>query len=125
MAIARYVKQHKQHLPVAEYGGGASKCYRTFTFAADQNSARRSPAQGAKNKAEGMTAGEPDMRFYIEGGKLVLIELKRKGNYLQPVQKKRIALLESLGFTCYTVTATCPADGIEQVMNILKDELRW
>ena len=44
--------------------------------AGDMNQGRRSVASAGQAKATGMLAGEPDMRFYLDDGLLVLIELK-------------------------------------------------
>lgn len=110
IAQAQWLKRHK------EYNN-------TFTFAGDQNGLSSSPVAKARAKAEGLQAGEPDMRLYFNNCRLVLVENKRKGNYASEVQKERIALLEKLGYTCYIVTANCPNDAVEKMKNIVEKHL--
>ena len=49
---------------------------RGFTVAGDMNQGRRSKSSAGLAKATGMLSGEPDLRFYMPNGRLVLIELK-------------------------------------------------
>ncbi len=70
-----------------------------FTLAGDFNAARRSPREAVKAKATGLTAGEHDVRIYIAGANLGLIELKTLTGRLSQEQKARHALLAKLGFT--------------------------
>lgn len=94
---------------------------RRFAFAGDQNAAKRTLSGAAIAKATGMMAGEPDMRFYLERGRIGLIEMKRKGNTLQDEQLARHATLRHLGFDkLETVTAETEADAVKQVMQILE-----
>ena len=61
------------------------------------NGGQRSRTTGAKLKAEGVSAGVPDL--YIPAWKL-WIEMKReKGGKISPVQKDWISYLESIGHT--------------------------
>lgn len=74
-----------------------------FTLAGDFNSARRSPQESIKAKATGLTPGEHDLRLYLEGGRLGLIENKGEKGRLSPEQKERHGLLRTLGFTLQAV----------------------
>lgn len=102
---AHCVKAFKRH---PNYG-------KLFTLVGDQNAGKRSLRDGAMRKACGMTAGEPDLRFYFMGGRTVFFEMKRKGKKPTSVQEERIALLKSFGFFVYVVAADCPADALKQM----------
>lgn len=69
-----------------------------FTIAGDFNAAKRSKAEAAKAVATGIAAGEPDLRVYMIGGVLGLIEYKVNAR-VSNEQKARHALLRRLGFT--------------------------
>ena len=90
-----------------------------FTFAADQNAGRRSWKMGAKLKAMGMRAGEPDVRIYLGDGQMVHVELKTKKGSLSSSQRDRHELLRGLGHEIYVVKAGTPAEAVESVLNIL------
>lgn len=74
-----------------------------FDFEGDFNAARRSPQESVKAKATGLTAGAFDVRIYMQGGRLGLIEVKAAKGRLSPEQKTRHADLMRLGFTNQTV----------------------
>src|SRR5690554_5238845 len=76
---------------------------RTFTLAGDQNAARRGPVAAVQAKAVGMTPGEHDVRIYMAGGRLGLIELKAGNGRLSLAQRERHALLAGLGFDLQAV----------------------
>lgn len=69
-----------------------------LTVAGDQNAAKRGWAAQAIAKATGMTPGEPDVRVYLSGGRLVLLELKRLKGRLSEAQQDRHSRLMELGF---------------------------
>ncbi len=139
VAITQAVKRHDCYVvtsPINGIDAALSKIVKlkldgntAFTYAADQNAGLRGPKAQADAKAAGMEPGELDMRFYISGGNILLIELKTPKNKIthkcNKHQLDRIALLEKLGFTCYTVTARCPQDGVKQVIDILNKELNY
>lgn len=133
MAVARELRRHDAYIPItktktieqaldkiAERTEHGLPC---FTFAADQNANKRSLRQGSRNKAEGMESGEQDLRIYISGAKLILIELKRHDGVESGSQADRRELLTALGYTCFVVYANCPDHAVKQVMEILKDNL--
>ena len=70
-----------------------------FDFEGDFNAARRSPREAVKAKATGLTAGAFDVRIYMAGGRLGLIEVKAANGRLSLEQKLRHADLLRLGFT--------------------------
>lgn len=74
-----------------------------FLIAGDQNAAKRGPVAQLEAKRTGMTPGEPDLRIYIKGGELLLIENKNGGYYLSQEQKDRHVALEDLGFPVWTI----------------------
>lgn len=69
-----------------------------FTLAGDFNAARRSMREQVKAKATGLAAGEHDLRLYIAGGRLGLIEFKAAKTPVSKDQRERHALLAALGF---------------------------
>lgn len=94
---------------------------RLFTLAGDMNAARRGPAMAAIAKATGMAAGEPDLRVYIAGGRLGLIEFKTRTGRLSPAQRDRHAVLRRLGFThLEVVKATTRHDAAERAVSLVR-----
>jgi hypothetical protein len=68
-------------------------------------------------KATGLVKGEADLRVYLEGGRLGLIEFKAANGRLSPEQKDRGALLARLGFGMQAVVkATTEADAALQAV---------
>ncbi len=90
---------------------------RRFTLAADMAAHKRRPQDATIAKATGLVPGESDLRVYLEGGRLGLIEFKAATGRLSPEQKDRGALLARLGFGYQTVVkATTEADAAEQAV---------
>ena len=123
--LARYPTQHgNEDLPWSENAIQAKICSALraagIVHAADQNAARRSKAEGARRKLAGMASGEPDLRIYMDGARLVLIELKTRDGKLTKSQQERIPLLKGLGFAVHIVHAKSPQDGVNQVMRIIE-----
>jgi hypothetical protein len=69
-----------------------------FAYAAGLEGVRLHPGQRDLARATGMKAGEPDLRFYFPGARLILLENKADGGSLNADQKARHALLRGLGF---------------------------
>ncbi len=76
-----------------------------FTIAGDFNAARRSPQEAVKAKATGLTPGETDLRVYLHGARLKMIEYKGADGKLSADQKTRHLLLRGLGFDIVVVKA--------------------
>lgn len=75
-----------------------------FLLAGDQNSAKRGPRAQMEAIAAGMTPGEADLRLYIAGGQLRMIENKVGKGRLSPAQVERHAALARLGFVVEVVS---------------------
>ena len=83
---------------------------RQFLLAGDQNAARRGPKAQVQAKATGMEPGEHDLRIYMAGGVLGLIENKVGRACLSPAQTARHANLARLGFTLQAVVRAISTD---------------
>lgn len=94
-----------------------------FAYAAGLEGVRLRPSQRQAMRAQGMQAGEPDLRFYFPAGRVALIELKAKDGRLSTEQKERHALLTALGFTVYTIKRESVADMVAAVLDIVREEL--
>lgn len=98
-----------------------------FTLAGDQNAAKRGPTARMQAIAAGMTPGEHDVRIYLYGGRLGLIENKVGKAKLEPSQETRHPLLAALGFTMQAVIRATTEDdaarqAVEQVRSWLQEE---
>lgn len=94
---------------------------RRFTLAADMAAGRRGRQSAAIAKATGLVAGEHDLRVYLEGGRLGLIEYKAAKGRLSPEQKDRGALLHRLGFAMQAVVkAASEADSAIQTVAVVR-----
>lgn len=91
-----------------------------FLLAGDQNAARRGPRAQVEAKATGMTPGEPDLRIYLEGGRVRLIENKTGKGRLSPAQVQRHADLARIGHTVVVLRATTEADAAEQAVALVR-----
>jgi hypothetical protein len=94
----------------------------TFTIAGDMNGVHiRSITGRTIAKATGRMPGEPDLRVYMAGGSLGMIEYKRRGGKgLSDDQIDRHALFRTLGFTrIETVTAADEQDAGDQTESIV------
>ena len=96
---------------------------KTFALAGDQNAGKRSWQDGAKRRACGMEAGEPDLRLYFLGGRTIFFEMKRvkkKGGVISKKQHDRINMLKELNFFVYVIISDCPDDAFAQMNTILR-----
>lgn len=92
-----------------------------FAFAGDMAAARRTRQGATIAKATGLTPGEHDLRIYLEGGRLGLIEMKAGKGTVKAVQRDRHALLQRLGFHRQAIVkATTEADAAFQVVSIVQ-----
>ncbi|MDF2809520.1 MAG: hypothetical protein K0S56_551 [Microvirga sp.] len=82
-------------------------------IAGDMNAARRSPRERGLAAATGMNAGEPDLRVYITGPRLLLIEYKTKQGEISVDQKQAHAELKALGFEVIVIQAATPEEAAE------------
>lgn len=67
-----------------------------ITCAGDMGAGKRSYAQAARDKATGLTAGEPDVRVYLPGGRTILVELKTDTGKVSKAQTARHTRLREL-----------------------------
>ena len=87
-----------------------------FLLAGDQNSAKRGPRAQMEAAAAGMTPGEADLRIYLAGGQLRMIENKVGKGRLSPAQVDRHAALARLGHAIEVVRAdTCAGAAVRAV----------
>jgi hypothetical protein len=94
-----------------------------FTFAHDQNAARRSRTGGAKAKAMGMRPGEPDVRVYLPHSRIGHIELKAPNGSVSDAQRQRHADLRALGHDVRVLRADTPGAAADQAEAIVMEWL--
>ena len=91
-----------------------------YDVVARLEAACRSKRLGAKLKACGMVSGEPDLCFYLPGGKIKMVELKVAKGKKSKNQQKRHEKLWSLGYDVCTIYADSPVNGWSQVRDYLR-----
>lgn len=92
-----------------------------FTLAGDFNAARRGAREAAKAVATGLTKGEHDIRVYLHGGRLGLIEVKGEETPLKKEQRERHALLAALGFERQAVVRSgCPQEAAAATVALVR-----
>jgi len=94
-----------------------------FTFAHDQNAARRSRTGGAKAKAMGMRPGEPDVRVYLPQSRIGHIELKTPAGTVSDAQRQRHQALQALGHDVRVLVANTPGVAADQAEAIVMEWL--
>ncbi|MDF2873346.1 MAG: hypothetical protein K0R22_29 [Sporomusa sp.] len=72
-------------------------------------------AKAWKFVSPGMS-GVPDRIVLKPGGRIVFVEMKDEGKNLEPLQMKRAAELEALGFTVYCI------DSVQGVEAFIQEE---
>lgn len=92
---------------------------RQFLLAGDQNAAKRGPRAQQEAIAAGMTPGEADLRIYLAGGQIRMIENKVGKGQLSTAQKDRHAALSRLGHHVVVVSATTPSDAAYQAVELV------
>ena len=88
-------------------------------FAGDQNGLPTSKRQAALAKMAGMTAGEPDIRIYLPGGKIVFVEMKTIRGSVSAAQLQRHRDLAELGHFVYVVKEPTPLKAQDVVESIV------
>lgn len=89
-------------------------------YATDPNPGRQSKQSGARRKALGLVAGEPDVRLYLATNCTVFVELKKWTGTVSKEQKDRHTALRELGYPVYIVKAKTPADAVDQIVGIVQ-----
>lgn len=87
-----------------------------FEFAGDMNAGKRN---GARAKLNGLKAGEPDIRVYLPGAQLRMIEMKASGGKVSKAQEGRHRLLRNLGFDIVVIKAETEDDAVAQCRRLL------
>lgn len=95
----------------------------TFTLAADFNAGRRSRQQSTIAKATGIAAGEQDLRFYGQGGRMLLVEVKGPKTPISADQVKRHALHRALGFRVEVVRGKTIDQGASDLVALVQQWL--
>lgn len=93
---------------------------RQFLLAGDMNSAKRGPRAQADAIATGMTPGEADLRIYLKGGQLRMIENKVGKGRLSPAQVERHASLARLGHQVEVVRFTSTTEAASKAVALVK-----
>lgn len=91
-----------------------------FIFAGDMNAERRGHKARAKALKTGMAAGEPDMRIYGAGGRLLLIENKVGRAPLTESQKTRHPLLAAVGHPVTIVRASTTDEAATKAVALVR-----
>ncbi len=94
-----------------------------FLTAGDQNSAKRGRKASMQAKAAGLAPGEPDVRIWLEGGRVGLIENKVGKAALEPSQEERHPLLAALGHPVAVVRAVTCDDAADQAEALVRSWL--
>jgi len=89
-----------------------------ITSSGDMNAGKRGAKAAATAALTGLTPGETDIRIYLDGGKLISVELKTEKGRLSTEQKDRHELLRGLGFEVHVVKNEHPLDTAIEVMEI-------
>lgn len=91
-----------------------------FLLAGDQNASKRGPRAQAEAVAAGLTPGEADVRIYLEGGQIRMIENKVGRASLTESQKHRHPALARLGHDVLVVRAVTEEDAAEQAVSLVR-----
>lgn len=94
-----------------------------FLLAGDMNAAKRGAKATAQAVASGMTPGEADLRIYLDGGRLRLIENKVGKASLTESQKERHPKLAALGHPVAVLRATSEHDAADQAVALVRSWL--
>ncbi|QWY83284.1 VRR-NUC endonuclease domain-containing protein [Rhizobium phage RHph_X2_25] len=94
-----------------------------FLLAGDQNSAKRGPRAQMEAIAAGMTPGEADLRLYLIGGQLRMIENKVGRGRLSPAQVERHAAMARLGFAIEVVRAVSEREAADKAEAMVRSWL--
>lgn len=92
---------------------------RRFTLAGDMGAGKRGPKAIADALRTGLESGEPDLRIYFQGGRLVSVENKAKRTPVSPDQVARHELLRKLGFDVHVIRSTTEDEATRAVLAIV------
>jgi len=94
-----------------------------FLTAGDQNSGKRGRKASMQAKAAGLAPGEPDVRVYLAGGRLGLIENKVGKASLEPSQEERHPKLAALGHPVHVVRAVTCDEAADKAESLVREWL--
>lgn len=92
----------------------------SFTIAGDMNGDYRSKRAAVKASATGIAAGDPDLRVYLPGGVLRLIEYKNAEGTFTASQKVRHPLLAALGHPVETLKVATEEEAAERSVALVR-----
>lgn len=81
------------------------------------------PYQAQLAVATGVKRGEPDLRLYFAGGRIVFVEVKGDKGGLKESQRVRIPILRGLGFTVHIVRVASEEEARSAIGGIVDAEL--
>lgn len=96
-----------------------------FTFAAGLEGMKTTKSVAVRQKHMGMRAGEADLRLYFDGGRTVMVEMKRgtsggqRAGTLSDAQKKRHPELKKLGFEIIVIKPDTPSQAQSEIEEIV------
>lgn len=96
----------------------------TFTLHHSPNEGDAKPQYRATLNDMGVEPGQPDLEFYLLGGRIVLIELKHgnrasKAQRLKGAQPERHETFKKLGFEIHTIIDDCPDIAYHRISALL------
>jgi hypothetical protein len=91
-----------------------------FLLAGDMNAAKRGATATAQAIASGMTPGEPDLRVYLLGGRIGLIENKVGNAALTESQEVRHPALAKIGHPVTVIRAVTEEDAAAQAVALVR-----
>ncbi|PKA40436.1 oxidoreductase [Rhizobium sullae] len=104
-----------------EYAASAARVGpHSFTLAADMNGDYRSKRAAVIAKATGIAAGDPDLRVYLHGGNLKLIEYKNAEGTPTASQRVRHPLLAALGHPVVTLKVATEEEAAERSVALVR-----
>lgn len=127
--VTRNGKVTVKAAPVLEWQLQAAQCRalrnmpeygKQFLFAGGMESGKRGPKAQMQALATGLTAGHPDLTFFLPDARCAFIENKVGNGRLSPAQVERHAALRQLGHTVEVVRATTEADAAAQAINLVR-----
>jgi hypothetical protein len=91
-----------------------------FLLAGDQNAAKRGPRAQQEAIAAGLTPGEADVRIYLDGGRLRMIENKVGKAPLTDSQKERHPALAALGHHVEVVRTVTEKEAADKAVALVR-----
>lgn len=92
-------------------------------FAGDMGGNRRTRSEQQWAKATGLVRGEPDLRVYGPGGRILLIEMKTATGALSSHQKARHARFRELGHVVLVLRAESGPEAAQRAREAVRDWL--